>query len=110
MAGSVNKVIIVGNLGRDPEIRHTQAGKKSLISVLLLLMSGAINKAVSVRSAQSGTELLFSMKVLPMLSSVSLRRAASSISKASYAQENGKVRTGKKIILPKSCLTGSTAF
>ena len=28
MAGSVNKVILVGNLGRDPEIRHSQAGKK----------------------------------------------------------------------------------
>ena len=28
MAGSVNKVILIGNLGRDPEIRHTQAGKK----------------------------------------------------------------------------------
>lgn len=27
MAGSVNKVIIVGNLGRDPEIRRTQDGK-----------------------------------------------------------------------------------
>ena len=28
MAGSVNKVILIGNLGRDPEVRHTQDGKK----------------------------------------------------------------------------------
>lgn len=28
MAGSVNKVILVGNLGRDPEIRHLQDGSK----------------------------------------------------------------------------------
>ncbi|WP_298223572.1 single-stranded DNA-binding protein [Acidocella sp.] len=28
MAGSVNKVIIVGNLGRDPEVRSTQTGMK----------------------------------------------------------------------------------
>jgi len=27
MAGSVNKVILVGNLGRDPEIRNLQDGK-----------------------------------------------------------------------------------
>ena len=26
MAGSVNKVILVGNLGRDPEVRNTQNG------------------------------------------------------------------------------------
>jgi single-strand DNA-binding protein len=28
MAGSVNKVILVGNLGRDPEVRYTQDGSK----------------------------------------------------------------------------------
>lgn len=28
MSGSVNKVILIGNLGRDPEIRHTQAGER----------------------------------------------------------------------------------
>ena len=27
MSGSVNKVILVGNLGKDPEVRHTQDGK-----------------------------------------------------------------------------------
>ena len=28
MAGSVNKVILVGNLGKDPEVRSLQDGKK----------------------------------------------------------------------------------
>ena len=28
MAGSVNKVILVGNLGKDPEVRNTQDGGK----------------------------------------------------------------------------------
>ncbi|MGF1277645.1 single-stranded DNA-binding protein [Acetobacter pasteurianus] len=28
MAGSVNKVILVGNLGKDPDVRHSQSGQK----------------------------------------------------------------------------------
>lgn len=28
MAGSINKVILIGNLGQDPEVRHSQDGNK----------------------------------------------------------------------------------
>ncbi|WP_341747467.1 single-stranded DNA-binding protein [Candidatus Tisiphia endosymbiont of Dascillus cervinus] len=28
MAGSLNKAVLIGNLGRDPEIRHTADGKE----------------------------------------------------------------------------------
>ncbi len=28
MSGSLNKVILIGNVGRDPEVRHTQDGRK----------------------------------------------------------------------------------
>ena len=33
MAGSVNKVILVGNLGRDPEVRYAQSGRQDRQSV-----------------------------------------------------------------------------
>ena len=34
MAGSVNKVILVGNLGKDPEVRNSQSGAK-IVSLTL---------------------------------------------------------------------------
>ena len=41
MAGSVNKVILVGNLGRDPEIRTTQSGER--VATLTLATSETWN-------------------------------------------------------------------
>ena len=45
MAGSVNKVILVGNLGRDPEIRSTQDGQR--IATLNLATSESWRDRVS---------------------------------------------------------------
>lgn len=46
MAGSVNKVILVGNLGRDPEVRSTQNGQK--------IVNMTVATSESWRDRQSG--------------------------------------------------------
>ena len=56
MAGSVNKVILVGNLGRDPEVRHTQDGAKIVGPWRSRRPSaGAIARAARTASAPNGT-------------------------------------------------------
>ncbi len=44
MAKGVNKVILIGNLGRDPEVRHAQSGKAV----------GKLNLAISERKKENG--------------------------------------------------------
>ena len=56
MAGSVNKVILIGRLGKDPEVRGTQGGSK-IVSFSLAAggaTSGRTRRPASARSAPSG--------------------------------------------------------
>lgn len=48
MAGSVNKVILVGNLGKDPEVRRTQAGK-TIVNLSLATSENWRDKATGER-------------------------------------------------------------
>lgn len=48
MAGSINKVILVGNLGRDPEVRSTQDGAK-IVSLSLATTEMWKDKATGER-------------------------------------------------------------
>ena len=54
MAGSVNKVILVGNLGADPEIRYMNNGRPSVTCALRHLNPGGIATAGTAKSAPNG--------------------------------------------------------
>ena len=48
MAGSVNKCILVGNLGKDPEVRHSNDGK-SIVTLSLATSESWKDKATGER-------------------------------------------------------------
>ena len=52
MAGSVNKVILIGNLGKDPEVRHTQDGK-AIVSLSLATSENWRDKATGERKEKT---------------------------------------------------------
>jgi single-strand DNA-binding protein len=52
MAGSVNKVILVGNLGRDPEVRHTKDGK-SIVNLSLATSESWRDKSTGERKEKT---------------------------------------------------------
>jgi single-strand DNA-binding protein len=52
MAGSVNKVIIVGNLGKDPDVRHTQDGR-SVVNLSIATSETWKDKATGERKEKT---------------------------------------------------------
>lgn len=52
MAGSVNKVILVGNLGRDPEVRYAQNGNK-IVNMSLATSDSWRDKATGERKERT---------------------------------------------------------
>ena len=56
MARGINKVILVGNLGNDPDMRATQAALKSPTCPSPPLKVGAISRPVRCRNGPNGTE------------------------------------------------------
>ena len=101
---TVNRVILVGNLGKDPEIRMTTAGKP--IANLSLATSEFWKDKTPVRKKKkpNGTASSFLTNRLPgSLRSIS-RKDPRFTSKGLCKPANGKTRKGKTSTLQKwSC-------
>ena len=63
MAG-INKVTIIGNLGRDPELRHTQGGT-AVCRLSVATTRSWMNKQTNERSEETGRVLDASGNEIP---------------------------------------------
>jgi single-strand DNA-binding protein len=66
MAGSVNKVILVGNLGKDPEVRHTQDGKP-IVNITIATSENWRDKSTGERKEKTEWHrvVIFNEKISP---------------------------------------------
>jgi hypothetical protein len=87
MAGSVNKVILVGNLGADPESRSLPSGGE------------VVNLRVATSESWSDRQSASNI----------CARARRSISKASCRPANGRITAARTAIRPRSCCNASAA-
>ena len=110
MSGSVNKVILVGNLGRDPEFTQTQDGRRF----------GRLSIATSERWRDRGsgerreqTEwhrvVIFNENSGGRCGAISAQRLQRSISKANCRHANGRISRAMTAIPLKWCWAGSVA-
>ena len=88
MAGSVNKVILIGNLGKDPEVRSTQSGGK-IANLTLATSENWTNKQTGQREEKTEWHRLV------MLNSSTSEIAEKFLRKGSKIFVEGKLQTRK---------------
>ncbi len=75
MAGSLNKVVLIGNVGRDPEVRNTNDGKEIVTLSLATTETWRDRSSGEKKEKQSGTVWLCLMKVSLILLKTMLKKA-----------------------------------
>ena len=67
MSGSLNKVMLIGRLGQDPEVRSTQDGRSLCTFSIATSESWNDKNTGEKRKKPNGIVLLFSMRALLIL-------------------------------------------
>ena len=100
MAGSINKVILVGNLGKDPEVKHSQDGNK-IVTFNIATSETWKDKSGEKKDEQNGTELLSFPLDLLMLLKNTLKKVQKFMWKVNFVLVNGKMQAVLINIQPK---------
>ena len=107
MSGYLNRVTLIGNLGRDPEIRTTQAGNK-IAGLSLATRETWTDKRSGERVERTEWHRIVIFNEGSRTSpSAICARAARSWSKASYRPATGPITRALSGTPPKSCCRAS---
>jgi len=109
MAGSVNKVILVGNLGRDPEIRSTQDGTR--VANLSLATSESWrdkNSGERREKTEWHRVVVFNERIVDVAEKY-LHKGSKVYVGASCRRANGPTNRARRNTPPRSCCSVSAA-
>ena len=108
MAGSVNKVILVGNLGKDPEIRRTQDGRP-IANLSVATSETWRDKATGERKEKTEWHrVVIFNEGLCKVAEQYLKKGAKVYIEGHCRPANGPTRAASRNTRPKWCCRAST--
>lgn len=106
---SVNKVILIGNLGRDPEVRTFQNGGKVCNLRIATSETWKDKTSGEKREKTEWHSVAIFNEGLVRIAEQYLKKARRCISKASCRRANGRTRAARTSTRPRLCCKASTA-
>lgn len=108
---SVNKVILLGNLGRDPEIRSTQSGDK-IANLTLATTESRLNKATNQRDEKTEWHRLVMFGKTAEIAEKYLTKGKSiyvegRIQSQKWTDKQGQERTTYEVVVDNFTMLGS---
>ena len=108
MSGSVNKVILIGNLGRDPEVRRTTSGD-AIVSFSVATTESWRDKATGERKDRTEWHnVVIFNEALAKVAEQYLRKGSrvyleGQLQTREFTDRDGKLRKATEVVLQRFC-------
>ena len=115
MAGSINKVILIGNLGADPEVRTTQAGSK-IVSFSLATSESWIDRTSGERKERTEWHrvVVFNEQIADIAERYLTKGVKvyveGQLRTCKWADQDGQERYATEVVLPRTGDTGGAGY